>query len=171
MDNSLAAETPKYNADFTEMTVKLRPGIFWSDGVEFTADDVVYTVETQMKNTGMRWGPLLSLNVDSVSAPDPQTVVFKLKRPNSRFHALFTVRFNAIWIMPKHVFEKAPDPMRFDFNKPVSLGAYTLHSYDPKANGSSGSAATTGSAPRWAGSASRGRNTPSIWMPARPTSA
>ena len=132
MDNSLAAEPPKYNADFTEMTMKLRPGIFWSDGVEFTADDVVYTVETQMKNTGMRWGPLLSLNVDSVSAADPQTVVFKLKRPNSRFHALFTVRFNAIWIMPKHVFEKAADPMRFDFNKPVSLGAYTLHSYDPE---------------------------------------
>ena len=39
-DNSLASEKPIYNADFTEMTVKLRKGIFWSDGVEFTADDV-----------------------------------------------------------------------------------------------------------------------------------
>ena len=44
---------PNYNADFTEMTVKLRHGIFWSDGVEFTADDVVYTIETQMKT--MAW--------------------------------------------------------------------------------------------------------------------
>jgi peptide/nickel transport system substrate-binding protein len=42
-DNSLATEPPIYNADFTEMTVKLRPGILWSDGVEFTADDVVFT--------------------------------------------------------------------------------------------------------------------------------
>ena len=42
-ENSLAAEKPIYNADFTEMTVKLRRGIYWSDGVEFTADDVVYT--------------------------------------------------------------------------------------------------------------------------------
>jgi peptide/nickel transport system substrate-binding protein len=33
-DNSLAAEKPIYNDDFTEMTVKLRPGIYWSDGVE-----------------------------------------------------------------------------------------------------------------------------------------
>src|SRR4051794_14335094 len=41
-DNSLAAEKPIYNADFTEMTAKLRPGLFWSDGVEFTADDVVH---------------------------------------------------------------------------------------------------------------------------------
>ena len=38
-DNSLAADKPQYNADFTEMTVKVRKGIFWSDGVEFTADD------------------------------------------------------------------------------------------------------------------------------------
>ena len=39
-DNSLASEPPIYNEDFTEMTVKLRPGIYWSDGVEFSADDV-----------------------------------------------------------------------------------------------------------------------------------
>jgi peptide/nickel transport system substrate-binding protein len=58
-------------------------------------------------------------------------VRFKLKKPNSRFHALFTVRWNAIWIMPKHVFEKVEDPLKFDFNKPVSLGAYVLHNYDP----------------------------------------
>jgi peptide/nickel transport system substrate-binding protein len=130
-ENSLAAEKPIYNADFTEMTVKLRPGIYWSDGVEFTADDLVYTVETQIQHPGMRWSALLALNVDSVKKVDPQTVVFKLKKPNSRFHALFTVRFNAIWMMPKHVFEKAGDPLRFDFNKPVSLGAYVLQSYDP----------------------------------------
>ena len=33
--------------------------------------------------------------------------------------------------MPKHVFEKVEDPFKFDFNKPVSLGAYVLNSYDP----------------------------------------
>ena len=48
-DNSLATEKPIYNADFTQMTVKLRRGIYWSDGVEFTAADVVYTIETHLK--------------------------------------------------------------------------------------------------------------------------
>jgi peptide/nickel transport system substrate-binding protein len=57
--------------------------------------------------------------------------VFKLKKPNSRFHALFTVRWNAMWMMPKHVFDKAGDPLKFPFNPPVSLGAYMLHSFDP----------------------------------------
>src|SRR6476659_10971459 len=53
--NSLASDKPIYNADFTEMTVKLRSGIFWSDGIEFSADDVVATVMTLIKNTGMRY--------------------------------------------------------------------------------------------------------------------
>src|ERR1700674_3711419 len=48
-ENSLAAAKPQYNADFTEMTAKLRKGIYWSDGVEFTADDVVATVMIQIK--------------------------------------------------------------------------------------------------------------------------
>ena len=43
-DNSAAAEKPIYNDDFTQMTVKLRQGLYWSDGVEFTADDLIYTV-------------------------------------------------------------------------------------------------------------------------------
>src|SRR4051812_36956278 len=36
-ENALAADKPQYSADFTEMTVKLSKGIFWSDGVEFTS--------------------------------------------------------------------------------------------------------------------------------------
>src|SRR5215472_4327161 len=79
-DNSLAADKPIYNADFTEMTVKLRPGIFWSDGVEFTAADVVYTVATQIKHKNMRWSAALGLAVDAMEAPDNHTVVFKLKK-------------------------------------------------------------------------------------------
>jgi peptide/nickel transport system substrate-binding protein len=170
-DNSLASDKPIYNKDFTEMTVKLRKGLYWSDGVEFSAADVVYTVETHLNTKGLRWSAPIQINVASVSAPDPYTVVYKLKKPNSRFHALYTVRWNAMWIMPKHVFEKAGDPLKFAFNPPVTLGAYTLNSFDPKASGSSGSAARTGSAPRSRASASPGRSTSRMSMPARPTSA
>src|SRR5436305_8379656 len=46
--NSLASEKPIYNADFTEMTVKLRSGIFWSDGDEFTSAGVAFTTELHM---------------------------------------------------------------------------------------------------------------------------
>ena len=129
-DNSLASEPPIYNADFTEMTVKLRPGIFWSDGVEFTSDDVVFTTNTHLTTNGLVRSAQHQLNVASIEAPDKYTVIYKLKAPNSRFHSLFTVRWNAAWMMPKHIFE-GKDPLTFDFNPPVTLGAYTLHSYDP----------------------------------------
>lgn len=129
--NSLAADKPVYNADFTEMQVKLRRGLFWSDGVEFSSADVKATVDIQVKNANMRFSAVLANNVASVEAPDAATVIFKLKKPNSRFHTNFTVRWGAIWILPKHVFDKVEDPLKFDFNKPVTLGAYTLHSFDP----------------------------------------
>ncbi|MGK9055370.1 ABC transporter substrate-binding protein [Neorhizobium petrolearium] len=129
-DNSLATEKPIYNNNFTEMTVKLRSGIFWSDGIEFTADDVVFTIETHMKTNGLRWSAPVQVNVAAIEKKSPTEVLFKLKKPNSRFHALFTVRWNAMWMMPKHVFEKVDDVLKFDFNPPVALGAYTLHNFD-----------------------------------------
>ena len=131
-DNALASEKYIYNKDFTEMTVKLRKGIYWSDGVEFTADDLIYTVDTHKKTAGMTYTGQFQANVDSMTKPDNYTVVFKLLKQNSRFHTYFTVRWGACFMMPKHVFEKAPDPLAFKFNPPVSLGAYTLKDFDPQ---------------------------------------
>jgi peptide/nickel transport system substrate-binding protein len=130
-ENAAAAERPLYNKDFTEMTVKLKKGLFWSDGVEFTADDLIYTVDTQKNNKGWAYTGQFSTYVASMEKPDNYTVVFKLTKPNSRFHGLFTVRWSACFMMPKHVFEKQPDPLAYKFNPPVSLGAYTLKDFDP----------------------------------------
>jgi peptide/nickel transport system substrate-binding protein len=134
-DNSLAVTKPIYNKDFTRMTAKLRKGIYWSDGVEFTADDVVYTVETCMAHPGvLAYGANFEVFVDKVYKTDDYTVVFELKKPNSRFHGLFTVRWSACFIMPKHIFEKVEDPVAFNFNPPVSLGPYVLKDYDKTGN-------------------------------------
>ncbi len=130
-DNALAAEPPIYNDDFTQMTVKLREGLYWSDGVEFTADDLYYTVELLKNTPGMGSQGLFESNVDHMEQPDKYTVIFYLKKPNSRFHAAFTVRWGAVYMMPKHIFEKVDDPVAFTFNPPVSLGAYKLRDYDP----------------------------------------
>ncbi len=129
--NSLAAEKPVYSDDFLQMTVPLRKGVYWSDGVEFTADDVVYTIDMLIANPGMIWSAEMTLYVESVAKTDDYTVVFTLKEPNPRFHAFFTCRYNALYIMPKHVWEKAEDPKTFDFFPPVSLGAYVYEDSDP----------------------------------------
>ncbi len=129
--DALAAGKPVYNADFTQMTVKLRKGIYWSDGVEFTADDVIATVEIQQKNKGMVYTDFFNVYVDSVTKTDDYTVVFKLKKPNSRFHVQFVVRWSACYILPAHIYKNLADPIKFNFNPPVSLGPYVLKDYDP----------------------------------------
>ena len=130
-ENALAADRPLYNADFTEMTVKVRQGIYWSDGVEFTIDDVIYTIDIQKNTPGMSYSGQFKSFVASMEKTDNYTVVIKLTKPNSRFHGLFTVRWGACFMMPKHIFEKEADPVAFTFNPPVSLGTYTLKDFDP----------------------------------------
>jgi peptide/nickel transport system substrate-binding protein len=130
-DNALAAEPPIYNDDFTQMTVKLREGLYWSDGVEFTADDLYYTVDLIKNTPGMGNQGLFEGSIDHMEQPDRNTVIFYLKAPNSRFHANFTVRWGALFMMPKHIWEQVEDPVAFTFNPPVSLGAYTLWDFDP----------------------------------------
>ena len=147
-ENSLAAEPPIYNADFTEMTVKLSPGIFWSDGVEFSADDVVYTVQTQIKNTAMRWGGLLALNVAEVTAPDPHTGAFQAE-PGQ--FALPRAVHGAVERRLDHAEARVRESRRSDavrLQQAGLLGAYALHSFDPEGGGSPGSCATIGSGPR-----------------------
>ena len=52
-----ANSDPIYNEDFTTMKVDLRDNIFWSDGTQFTADDVVYTIETAQSQRPVWPGP------------------------------------------------------------------------------------------------------------------
>ena len=94
----------------------------------------IYTVDVQMKTPGLAYTGQFTGNIDNMDKPDKYTVVFHLKAPNSRFHACFTVRWGACFMMPKHIFEKQADPLAFKFNPPVSLGAYTLKDFDPNGN-------------------------------------
>ena len=129
--NTLASEKPIYNDDYTQMTVKLRDNITWSDGEKFTADDVVHTVQTQIDTKGMTYHAQMNDNVAKVYKTDDYTVVFDLKRPNARFAAHFTDRWGALRIAPEHIWKDVEDPMTFQFNPPIGTGPYTLKDYDP----------------------------------------
>jgi peptide/nickel transport system substrate-binding protein len=130
--NGLADGDARYNADFTECEVPLRAGVTWNDGEPFTADDVVYTVETVMKYTGFNSNSKFVDGISSVTAVDPATVKFVLTKPNSRFHTWFLDRWGCDRIMPKHIFEQQSDPVQFTFNPYVGCGPYKLHSFDPQ---------------------------------------
>jgi len=131
--NALAADTPKYSDDFDALTIPLREGIYWSDGVEFTADDVAFTINYLKKHAGLMWSSDFRTWVESAEAVDRYTVHIKLTRPNPRFHFILTCDiWSGCTIMPKHIFEDVDDPMTFKFWPPVALGAYVHHSHDPR---------------------------------------
>ncbi len=129
--NALASGDPIYNEDFTRVEIPLREGVAWADGTPFTADDVVFTVETILANEGLSDHNALVEDVDAVYKDGDYGVVFELKQPNSRFHTKFLDRWGCIWIMPKHIFETADDLLTFEFDPFVGTGPYKLHSYDP----------------------------------------
>ncbi len=37
------------NEEYTKFRITLKEGIYWSDGVEFTADDIIYTFKTNFE--------------------------------------------------------------------------------------------------------------------------
>jgi len=126
----LAADLPIYNEDFTEMTVNLREGVYWSDGAPFTADDVVFTIETNKSTPGLLYHGSIVEFVKKASKLDEHTAVIELKVPNSRFHAFFLDRWGCLWMMPKHIFEEVENLVEFEFNPPVGTGPYELYDYD-----------------------------------------
>ena len=58
-------------------TFKLRPGVKFSNGQAMTADDVKFSID-DARAQSKGWG-YLDAAIKSIAAPDPSTVVFKLK--------------------------------------------------------------------------------------------
>ena len=104
--HALADGDPVYNDDFSEMSVNLRQGVMWSDGEEFDADDVVYTIETIKANPELGqggWHPQLVDFDVAVEKTGDYSVSFTLNRSNPRFHTLFESRWNGVYMMPSHI--------------------------------------------------------------------
>ncbi|MFL0251360.1 ABC transporter substrate-binding protein [Clostridium neuense] len=78
----LASGDPVWNANRTELTVKLNSDAKWSDGTKVTADDVVYTFDTNVKYQSSA-GSDYSTYIQSVKAVDPSTVLFTAKLNSS----------------------------------------------------------------------------------------
>jgi ABC-type transport system substrate-binding protein len=105
------AESGEYNADFTELTIKLRPEAMWSDGVPVTSKDVVFTFEGQLKNDKLPYHAAFDQFVKDVQAPDAQTVIVSFKAPAPRFKfEVLSLKFDTgIPIVPEHVLGKEAD--------------------------------------------------------------
>ncbi|MFJ3392468.1 ABC transporter substrate-binding protein [Leifsonia aquatica] len=77
------AESASFTAP-NEYTVKLKKGLKFANGHDLTSSDVKFTFERQLKINDPNGPASLLANLDSVSAPDDTTVVFKLKVANDQ---------------------------------------------------------------------------------------
>jgi peptide/nickel transport system substrate-binding protein len=133
----LAAEMPEtLNDERTKFRIKLKQGIYWSDGVEFTADDVIYTLETyftqkdKLTNGGVA---TITRYLKGYEKVDTYTLDVETVQPSYRLNTQMGVytwgsSFN---IVPKHIFEKEADISKFRNTYPVTIGPFILKEFDP----------------------------------------
>ncbi|MFJ4632921.1 ABC transporter substrate-binding protein [Streptomyces sp. NPDC088847] len=107
------------------LTLDLQPGVKWTDGQPFSADDVVFTYSMLKAHSSMN---LLGAQFASVSAPTTQQVVFTFKAPSQQF---FTNIVQSP-IVPKHIWSKVKDPSKYTDPDPVGTGPYKLSSFSPQ---------------------------------------
>jgi peptide/nickel transport system substrate-binding protein len=122
------ASSYQWSSDATQITFTLRPGVQWSDGQQFTSDDVVFSL-----NLAKQY-PALDLNslwqtIQSVVNPDPHTVVVTLKHPAA---PMLWYIGGQTYIVPKHIWQSVGDPTMQTNDHPIGTGPFVLKSFSPQ---------------------------------------
>ena len=123
IDKGLATDWSP-NATGSVWTFKLRTGVKWQDGSDFTADDVVATMGRLVAagNSGLKG----VIDDKSAKATDASTVEFTLLSPNGNFPYLVSVFNPQSVITPKDY----ATGTTLDA-KPNGTGAWKIDSYNP----------------------------------------
>ncbi|HEY9881500.1 MAG TPA: peptide ABC transporter substrate-binding protein [Leptolyngbyaceae cyanobacterium] len=133
----LAAEIPTaanggVAKDGKSVTWKLRPGVAWSDGKLFTADDVVFTFQFIRNPQVAAATAQFYEGVKSVEAVDKQTVKITFAEPTAAWSIPFTGQTGVV--LPKHVFEKFNNFQARSAQanvQPIGTGPYTVLAFSP----------------------------------------
>ena len=114
------------NADASQWTFKLRPGVTWQDGgTPLTAADVVATIE-RMVAVGAGLAGVVSAG--GAEAPDDSTVVINLDSPNGNLPVLVSL-FNPQSLITPVDYSSGTTLS----DRPTGTGAWMLADFDPSA--------------------------------------
>ena len=117
--------------DGRRITVHLRRGVVWADGAPLTSADWLFTyraVVDPSNNVKTRYG---WDDIASAAAPDPHTIVIRLKRPSVAVLGILGFGGAAYPPMPAHLLAKLPNLNAAAFNaRPLSSGPYVLREWN-----------------------------------------
>jgi peptide/nickel transport system substrate-binding protein len=118
-------------ASFDEVTYRLLPDVVWSDGVPFTAEDVVFTHTwlTDPANAATSAGQYGEIS--EITAVDPLTVRVRFSRPQAGWYIPFT---GTSWgvVYPKHILDGGgQDALNAFTQHPIGTGPYVVEEFLP----------------------------------------
>src|SRR5918996_3013660 len=118
--------------DGTEVTLTLRQGVKFADGLDMTAEDVKWSLDRARNPENGIWNGLIA-SIDSVEIADPGTIVLKLKNPDPTIIPALAV-FNTA-ILPKALFEAQPGETDAEkaaafAEHPVGTGPFVFESWE-----------------------------------------
>jgi peptide/nickel transport system substrate-binding protein len=118
------AESVEWNDDYTELTVVPRSGVKWSDGEDFTGDDIVFTFDQYLSG---KLADSQGLHYEGATTDGDKIT---LKFADSKFTAQARVLHTPI--VPKHIWENIEDPNTDPLTgegMAVGTGPYVLDSW------------------------------------------
>jgi peptide/nickel transport system substrate-binding protein len=133
----LAADIPTLenggiSKDLKTTTWKLKPGVKWSDGTDFTADDVVFNWQYMADKETASSDAKTVAGIDKVEAADPLTVVITWHDPNPTPLTVFTGQLGHIIQKAQfrdYMGSKAKDAP--GNQKPIGTGPYKVTDFKP----------------------------------------
>lgn len=115
-----------WNEDGTELSITLREGVTWSDGQDFTADDVKFTFDMLVANDTIN--TVGFSGETEVVSPTEVRVSFDAPAYMDAPQLL-----GKIWIVPEHIWKDIDDPSTNQMPEPVGTGPYELSDFKPQA--------------------------------------
>ena len=106
------------NADSTVWQFKLRPDVLWHDGKPFTAQDVIYTIQSWADKKHVARAASTNILLDEMNAVDDLTLEIPLKGPNARLADSFTQQNNVVI-----------QDGTTDFTNPIGTGPFRLEAF------------------------------------------